>query len=177
MVDYTTDKIGHGYYPTYRRLAAELGADADVCEIGVANGEGLVLFRALFPLGRLVGVDNNPAANFRQDSERTVPIVMSQDDIELPARICEVAGVDTFGLVVDDASHDNWKTSSTFLHMWPMVERRGYYVIEDWNHAGGLCFELASSLPVRLLREDVPMFPDVESIEYRHGLIIIRKKP
>jgi SAM-dependent methyltransferase len=172
---FTTDKIGHGYLGSYESIAAELGGSADVLEIGVANGEGLVLFRHLFPRGRLVGVDNNPRAYWREAQTNAFKIVADQDDPSLPNIIATATGVHSFDLIVDDASHDNIKTKQTFLTMWPMLRPLGVYVIEDWNHAGGLCFQLASELPVKLLREDMPIFSDVESIHYRHGLIIMRK--
>lgn len=174
---FTTDKIGHGYAPAYRWLADELGAAAAVCEIGVANGDGLVYFRHLFPHGRLVGVDINARSHFRRDELGVASFICEQDDPRLPDLIRDGSGLDSFNLIVDDASHDNDKTKLTFLHMWPMVAPDGYYVIEDWNHAGGLIHKFASELPVTMLREDQPVYSDVKHILYQHGMIILHKAP
>lgn len=162
-----TDKIGHGYLPTYRELAERYGPSASLLEIGVANGEGLELFRELFPYARLVGVDNRPSARWPDGAQR---VVADQASTALP----ELVG-GTFEIIVDDASHDNELTRRTWQNMWPSVKPGGTYVVEDWSHAGGLIRGFAGDL-LDVFREDAPLVDDVEMIRYRPGLILIMKK-
>ncbi len=123
----STDKISLGYLPTYERLATELGVHARVCEVGVHQGGSLELWRALFPQGLIVGVDNEPTCAW---PEHTTKILSSQDAPDLPDRLREISGF--FDLIVDDASHKGDLTAGTFALLWPLVRQGGVYVIEDW---------------------------------------------
>ena len=69
---FATDKIGHGYLPSYLRIAAELGPAARVCEVGVQYGHGLDMFQALFPDGMVAGVDANPHAAWPDGTRRII---------------------------------------------------------------------------------------------------------
>lgn len=168
---YKTDKLTNGYGPTYRRLADEIGPAGHVLEIGVQRGGGLEMFLDFFPMGRVVGVDNDPDAVWPEHSER---IVASQDD---PGLSSLVGG--PFDLIVDDASHDGKITATTLDFLFPLVKPGGYYVIEDW----GVGFDSwkgyddsMHKLAVRLLDHFTPgVKSDVESIEYSTGLIVMRK--
>lgn len=173
MTELTTDKIGHGYLPAYEALAMLLGPYARVVEIGVAGGEGLVMFQHLFPNGQIAGVDCNTKAVWPAGTER---IVADQTDPRLINVLGDRGPVD---LLVDDASHDNEKTAVTWLNLWRVVRPGGVYVIEDWNHggnlrAGGLIRDFAVDL-LGCLNREKPLVPDVEWITYRDGLIILRK--
>lgn len=122
---FDTDKIlPHAYFQTYAGLAAELGPRTNVCEVGIWRGEGLRMFQALFPLGEITGVDQHATAGWPPGTHQ---VVSAQDDTGLPAKLNG-----TFGLVVDDASHQVPQTWRTFDMLWPLVEPGGYYVIEDW---------------------------------------------
>ncbi len=192
-----SDKINHGYLPAYQRIAGELGPAARVLEIGVLRGESLRLWQALFPQGRITGVDVSPHAVW---PEGTIKVLADQDDPRLP----ELAGGGPFDLIVDDASHDmggtvfgefTWtqmavplpagagSTARTFALLWPLVAPGGYYVIEDWwlslhptwgypNTDGGRMLTAVSGL-LRLLDS-----PDAECdvITYRYGLAIAHRK-
>lgn len=119
-----TDKItDHEYFPHYLRIAADLGPDARVCEVGIDQGLSLRMWQALFPLGDVAGVDNNPRAAWPPG---TTKILREQADPELPAL------VGPRELIVDDASHVGPLTRATFDLLWPCVTPGGYYVIEDW---------------------------------------------
>lgn len=166
-VKYTTDKIGHGYLPTYQELVVHYGPSASVLEIGIANGEGLEMFHDLFPYGRLVGVDNRYHARWPDNTER---VVCDQASPVLP----ELVG-GTFDIIVDDASHDNELTRKTWQNMWSSLKPGGTYVIEDWSHAGGIIRGFAGDL-LDVFREGSPLVDDVESITYRPGLILVLKK-
>ena len=164
-----TDKITQGYLPSYLRIAADLGPDAAVCEVGVYHGASLRLWQALFPLGRVTGVDSSPYADW---PEGTVRVVAGQDDPGLPGK---VGG--PFGLVVDDASHDGTLTAATFRLLWPLVQPGGYYVVEDWwvslagVDGGGMLAMVAGMLSM-LDGQD----GECEQVTYRYGMAIAKRR-
>lgn len=164
---FTTDKVGHGYLPTYLGLAGELGTAARVLEIGVASGESLQLWQALFPHGEIVGVDRNQGAIWPPNTRK---VVADQTDPSLAA----IVGYG-YDLVIDDASHDNDLTRVTWLNLWGVVIPGRFYVIEDWTHAGGLIRGFAGEL-LDCFREADPLVKDVEDIRYRPGQIVLRKR-
>jgi len=174
---FNTDKIGHGYLPTYLELAARIGTAGRVAELGVADGESLRLWQALFPHGLVVGVDNDGS---RLWPAGTIRIVAGQGDPDLPGRIA-VASADHpdpgrpgFDLIVDDASHRSDLTRAAFTNLWPLVRPGRWYVIEDWSHCDLMMGDLAAEL-VEHFRESRQS--DVEEIRYRAGLIVIEKRP
>lgn len=172
---YGTDKVDQGYMPAYNTIADQLGGDARVCELGVFAGGSLATWQDLFPKGTIAGVDTNPDSTWPAG---TIRIVAGQDDPGLPGMLSPHA--EAWDLIVDDASHDGDLTARTFRHLWPLVSPGGFYVIEDWfvgyPEYQGPCkspgmLDLARSLLERLRYES-----DTESVSYRYGMAIIRKK-
>jgi hypothetical protein len=172
---YDTDKLDQGYMPAYNTIADQLGGDARVCELGVFTGGSLATWKDLFPEGTIAGVDTNPQAFW---PEGTIKIIAGQDDPSLPALLAPHA--EAWDLIVDDASHDGDLTARAFGLLWPLVSPGGFYVIEDWfvgyPEYQGPCkspamLDLAKSLIERLRRDS-----DTESVSYRYGMAIIRKK-
>jgi hypothetical protein len=177
----TSDKVGHGYLPVYQDLADhELPLMPRVVEIGIANGEGLRLYREIFPAAWIAGVDIHVTQQARTavlDPHQLVQA--SQDDPRLPRMLRDATGIDDWDLVVDDASHDPGLTLATLHNMWPTVARRGWYVIEDWSHANMILRALAVGL-VDEFQENPAARPlglaHLDSITYRPGLIMLRKQ-
>lgn len=170
---FATDKVKHGYLPTYLRIAAELGPSARVCEIGVHQGHGLDMFQALFPDGLIAGVDSNPDCEWPDGPRR---IVASQDDPGLFVLLGNYSLA--WDLIVDDASHDGGLTVATLRLLWPLLAPGGFYVIEDWmvgldwpGYDDSMLLAVQGLLP--LLTRD----GDVEDITYRYGLAVLRKRP
>ncbi len=170
---FATDKILHGYLPAYLRIAAGLGPQARVCEIGVQDGRGLDMFQALFPDGLIAGVDKDAGSRWPPG---TVTVICGQDDPELPARLAAISP--QWDLIADDASHDGTLTAATFRLLWPLISPGGFYVVEDWMVAlpswpaydGSMLTAVTGFL--QLLTKD----GDVEDITYRYGLAVLRKK-
>ena len=177
---FNTDKITvHGYFGAYMRIAAELGPRASVCELGVLDGESLRMWQALFPRGRVTGVDINPDAIWPQG---TVRVVARHDDPGLPA----VLG-GKFGLIVDDGCHDGDTVRRSFALLWPLVRPGGFYVVEDWmvslrasERPGEDWGQPWGDSMLRAVQCFLALldFPDseCESVEYRYGLAIVRKR-
>ncbi len=176
-----TDKITHGYLPVYSRIARHLGMAARVCEIGVFQGGGLDMFRALFPQGTIAGVDIHPDCTW---PDGTIRIVADQADPAL-ARILD-RHEDAWDLIADDGCHDGRITMVTLCNLWKLVSPGGFYVIEDWftgfpsftgydDSMNVLAKDLIDRLDPLWLPDPAAMTTDVESIEYRHGMIVMRK--
>lgn len=177
--DLRTDKVGHGYVPYYWDIAQELRGgphrnELAVVEIGTANGDGLHMFAGLFAAEwgvRIVGVDTNKAS-----TNAYGPMLhASQDDPDLPELIEVAAQQRWLDLVVDDASHLEGPTFAAWANLWDMVRPGGFYVVEDWNHAGMISGGFTWLL-IRACYQEDQLDPTVESITIRPGLIILRKK-
>lgn len=168
---FNTDKIYlHDYFPSYMHIAMTLGPSAKVCEIGAETGESLRMWQALFPTGEVTGVDINSSAVFPEGVRR---VIMSQDNPKM-------AELGPFDLIVDDASHVGQLTRKTFALMWPRVNPGGFYAVEDWfiglePHTDGafdpVMLEAVQDF-LRLLTHD----SDCESVSYRYGLAVVKKK-
>jgi hypothetical protein len=174
-----SDKAESGYLPHYFALAAELGIDAVVCELGVLQGHSLRLWQTLFPRGTVVGVDVDPQAVW---PEGTHKIVCAQGDPRLPG-LLRAAAPAGFDLIVDDASHDGTLTRQTWVSLWPLLTPGGLYVIEDWGVGfrrydaygfDGSMRDLARDLLDTLDFDAVPQHATTE-ITYREGMIVMRK--
>ena len=169
---FATDKIGHGYLPSYLRIAAELGPAARVCEVGVQYGHGLDMFQALFPDGMVAGVDINPESRWPDGTAR---IVAAQDDPQLFTLLGNYSL--TWDLFADDASHDGQLTVATLRLLWPLLRPGGYYVIEDWMVGlGWPGFDDSMLTATQGLLTLLTRDGDVDDITYRYGLAVLRKK-
>jgi hypothetical protein len=171
-VRFATDKITHGYLPSYLRIAADLGPAARVCEVGVDHGYGLDMFQALFPAGLVAGVDGNGACRW---PDGTIRVVCMQDDPELAVLLGNYSL--TWDLFVDDASHQGHLTVATLRLLWPLLAPGGFYVIEDWMVGlGWPGFDDSMLTAVQGLLASLTRDGDVEDITYRYGLAVLRKK-
>jgi hypothetical protein len=173
-VRFATDKVLHGYLPTYLRIAAELGPAARVCEVGVQAGHGLDMFQALFPAGLVAGVDHDAGCRW---PDGTAKVVCAQDDPALPGLLGQHAA--RWDLICDDASHAGKLTAATFGLLWPLVAPGGWYVIEDWMVAFGWPGFGGDTSMLTCVQGLLPLLTkdgDVEEIAYRYGLAVLRKR-
>lgn len=171
---FQTDKIEIGFLPTYLRVASMIGTAGRVCEVGVREGHSLEMWQALFPHGVIVGVDDDSEITARYPAG-TTRVCADQTDTDLPHQLREICPA--YDLVVDDASHDGIKTRKTLDLLWPLVAGGGWYAVEDWTVGFPWCGTHDDSM-LSMARHLVDLLDrggDVESIEYRHGLILLRK--
>ncbi len=174
---FLTDKVTyHPYLQTYLRIAGEIGVKGNVTEVGVLNGASLDMWQALFPQGKIVGVDITPEAYWPPATYR---VVADQTDKELPDLLSQISP--DYDLIVDDASHEGEKTEATFKLLYPLVKPGGWYVIEDWM-VGFATYDNARHGPSMLHMAcgllnlvDNPE-NETEYIKYQYGQIIVRKK-
>jgi len=179
---FKTDKVQQGYLPSYLKIASEIGLNGRVCEIGVWQGESLQMWQALFPGGLVCGVDRDVSARWPHE---TAQVIASQDDENLPARLREISP-DGWDVIVDDASHAGVLTRRTWELLWPLVVPGGVYVVEDWFVGFGkhhlfpddhTMLDTARSFLDLLDRpgNGKLLSGQLESAEYRYGMIILRK--
>ncbi len=131
--EYGTDKAGD-YLANYVREFAHL-ADAPVAllELGVREGASLLLWRDMFPEGRIAGLDVNPMS-LSDASGRVHAYQGLQQDHATLDRIASEVAPDGFDVIVDDASHLGRHTAASFWHLFPNhLKPGGVYVIEDWG--------------------------------------------
>ena len=169
----STDKYDHNYVGRYKQIAAELGTKARVCELGVYYGASLNLWKELFPDGMIAGVDGNSGAWWPKD---TIKIVARQEEPDLVPMLWKYS--DKWDLIVDDCSHFGELTATSLANLWPLVSAGGYYVIEDWvvGFSHWLDYDRSMLTLAENLIGNLDGDTDLESIEYRYGMIIMKKK-
>lgn len=188
MTPRVTDKIGHGYERAYRTIAAVFDTLLDrpvrILEVGVAEGAGTRWFGKLFPGAQIAGVDcHYRAAAVDAFAEVGSPpewyLITTQESSDLAAAVTAATGIDRWDLVVDDASHEDTRTSATLRSLWPLVAPGGCYVVEDWSHADMILGAFAERL-TREFDEREAARPydlgDVGSMVYAPGMITIYKR-
>jgi hypothetical protein len=120
---------GLTYLDVYERyFKARRREPISLLEIGVRDGASLRMWKQYFPNGRIYGVDIDPGA-LRHQEDRIAVTVASQDDETTLRRLAEGAG--GFDVVIDDGSHVNSLTLSSFRYLFHHVLAGGAYVIED----------------------------------------------
>lgn len=185
MTGFQTDKVQNGYLPTYLRIAAQIGIGGWVLELGVDDGHSLRMWEALFPKGRVVGVDIRPEC-LGYAGASTV-IILEQDSLALTTELA-MRDLRLFDLIVDDASHLGKQTRRSLFNLWPFLDAGGHYVIEDWGvgfPAGAPMYDPA----MMTLAQDLPLQFDPKGdltehrglqglarIIYEPGLIILERE-
>ena len=135
MVDlslYDTDK-SELYLSRYTREFGHLfNQSVALLELGVRRGGYLQLWRDLFPVGQIAGLDLNPVDV--KDSSGRIHVYQGfqQDTVVLDHLAAEVAP-NGFDIVVDDASHLGEYTRDSFWHLFRHhLKPGGIYVLDDW---------------------------------------------
>lgn len=121
-----TDKstLTHHYLDNYEKYLSEWrDKEFVLLELGVAGGASIKTWREYFPNAKVYGIDNNP------DCAGEGIFIGSQVDMDFLDKV--LAEIGTPDLIVDDASHYGPYTIETFKHLFPKVNKGGYYVVED----------------------------------------------
>jgi hypothetical protein len=199
---YGTDKAsnGHGYTRIYESYFAHLRDEPIVLvEFGVggygdpcAGGASLRMWNDWFPKGRIIGVDDQP-----KNLHLGPRVDIYRGDQASKGVINFIARHGPFDIVIDDASHVNSLTISTFENVWPHIKPGGFYVCEDtcesYKPKARQDPDSPLGLPTmmqffRRLADEVNYEPHVYPAEYRCGydlqfvhfwrwLAILRKQP
>lgn len=121
-----TDKLGHGLLAEYRRiLPKDKNATFKIFEVGVYHGGFLEWLVKEYPNAKVYGIDV-----YMVDVPGTVTASINQNDRVGLRNFTLEHG--PFDYVVDDASHMEKETQTTWEVLWGFVAPNGLYVIEDW---------------------------------------------
>jgi hypothetical protein len=120
---YGTDKLSNGYISAYAHHFEPIRDYVKtVLELGVFGGASLKMWRDYFPHAKIIGIDIDPSK--KQDLGRRIEIIItSQDNKE------ELSKIGPVDIVIDDASHINKLTISSFQLLKNSVSF--FYVMED----------------------------------------------
>jgi SAM-dependent methyltransferase len=121
------------YVPIYDRLLAPLRLRrCSILELGVWDGDSLVMWRDGLRRATIVGVDLFPPE--LELGERVHIVQGDQTDPELMRRIACDHAPDGFDVIIDDASHIGITTARSLQILFGVHLRPGgIYVIEDWG--------------------------------------------
>jgi len=144
---YGTDKWGFHYYTPH--YAAHLNKfrykKITLLEIGVGGyddpnkgGNSLRMWKRYFPFGRIFSLDIYDKS---PQEERRIKIFRGSqvDTAFLDEMVKEIGPID---VIIDDGSHINEHVIATFKHLFPKLNQKGLYIIEDTQtsydeHYGG----------------------------------------
>ncbi len=131
-VKYDTDKgsTGHWYTPYYERIFSPIRNDVEsLVEVGIGSGASLRMWRDYFLGAMIYGIDMNPC---NLSEPRIACYDCEQTD---SSRLTEYIQNKKPEIIVEDASHDMAKTMMTLDCLWPILQSRGWYVIEDMDRS------------------------------------------
>ncbi len=129
-LEYGTDKssTGHFYTKHYERIFGSIRMEVEsMCEVGIGSGASLKMWRDYFQNAMIYGVD----MEHKEEIGGRVHIIQSEqtDCGTLQDNLKD----QKLEIIIEDASHDENKTMQTLGCLWPVLEPKGWYVIEDMN--------------------------------------------
>lgn len=178
------------YFDYYdRHLGRFVGKQFNLLEIGTCHGGSLQIWKKYFGPGvKIVGIDIDSRTKFEESQIYTE--VGSQNDPEFLGHICQKYG--PFDVIIDDGSHIQNDVMSSFTNLYPRLNNKGVYVIEDTHTAlwkgynGGIknpnnFVEIASRFAMDVNREfaeeHYPIsIPDLKEICFYNSMIFIEKE-
>jgi len=129
-VRFETDKssLVHNYTERYEvHFAPMRNEPLRILELGIQSGASLKMWKAFFTRSHIFGLDIKDSRIF--DEQRITTIKGSQTDVLLLEQISERYG--PFDVIIDDASHHSRATQLSFDTLFPLLNKGGFYVIED----------------------------------------------
>jgi hypothetical protein len=180
---YSTDKYWvHGYTRQYDRHFAHLrDKPVKLLEIGVLRGASLLLWKHVFPRGKIYGLDKNTKIwqKFLAGQRRVKVFVGLQEDEQFLQSQVVPAG--PYDIIVDDGGHTPDEQLASFNQLWPHVAPGGQYVIEDLH--GNYWAKRAKSGP-KMMEKLKSMIDDtvgtndcleVQSLSAYYNIVFIEK--
>lgn len=180
----------HGYDLVYEQLFKPLRLKPiSLFEIGFLGGDSLEAWAKYFPSGTIHGLDLLDRM-YRPSNDR---IKIYFGDAGKKEVLDQVPG--EFEVIIDDGPHTATQQIDTFTYLWPRVKPGGLYIEEDIhtvhsqshcdnpynivNYFAKLACDMQDPAGAMGSAKYNPEHPrsDIESIEMRKGLIIVRKRP
>lgn len=137
-MNYGTDKSRHkynniSYLDIYDRYFNSLRNNVKkIVEIGVLNGESLLMWREYFPNAIIYGLDINPYCK-KFENDRIKILIGDQNDEEFLKNVKNEIG--KCDIILDDGSHITQHQILTFNILYDSLIDGGYYVIEDLRNS------------------------------------------
>lgn len=129
-IKYDTDKgsNGHWYTRYYEPIFEPIRLQVEsLVEVGIGSCASLRMWRDYFLGAMIYGIDQNPC---NISEPRIATYDCEQTDC---TRLTEYLQNRKPEIIVEDASHEQEKTFKTLDCLWPILERHGWYVIEDMD--------------------------------------------
>ena len=195
---YKSDKLDHGYIKIYDSYFKEIkNKELKILEIGVADGKSLLTWSDYFKNSVIIGIDIHKIDIIEKNLDRkNIKIHQgSQSDEKFINDIINQYG--NFDIIIDDGSHISKDVKKSFHLLFPSLNNKGLYVVEDmqtsYNHFfGGNAFDLKYSnshmnffkdLTDRLNYQEIanPFYKvreydgQITNISFYHNLVFVRK--
>jgi trans-aconitate methyltransferase len=127
---YDTDKSSksHWYTHYYEDIFGSIRESVEsMLEIGVGGGASIRMWMDYFPNALIYGVDQNKVTG--AFGGRVTLFECEQTDETL----VNIFKNEKLEIIVDDCSHDQDKTVQTLNLLFPLLQPKGWYVIEDMD--------------------------------------------
>lgn len=127
---YGTDKSSswHNYLKYYDKIFKEHREEKiKLFEIGIWGGASLLTWKEYFQNGEIIGLDIDDKKELEQD--RIFTFKGDQSNTSDLDKVNELYG--DFDIILDDGSHKGLHQLISFNHLFPLLKKGGYYVIED----------------------------------------------
>jgi hypothetical protein len=128
---YGTDKGPkvHNYTEVYEYFFLPVKFEArKICEIGVAEGASLKMFRDYFPNAVVYGIDIVDSTKL--NSKRIKTFIADQADRKQLGDFINAYGGD-YDIILDDGGHTMEQQQVSFGYLFKYLKPGGYYIIED----------------------------------------------
>lgn len=130
--NFATDKskFGHGFNKLYHKYFQELRDDPlNLLEVGVAAGHSIQMWAKYFTNAKLVSIDHDIKSYHYPPNDRITIIKGDQRDTNLLTELHTNHG--PFDIIIDDGSHIDSYTKTTFDTLFPLLNPGGLYIVED----------------------------------------------
>jgi len=126
----------HNYSPIYTRILDPIRhSDFTLLELGIGGyhyedrgGGDLKAFADYLPNAKIIGVDIYKK-EFLNVPNRIETHIGDQNDRDFFLKL--IMKGNHFDIIIDDASHNNQRTIRSFEILFPLLNERGYYIVED----------------------------------------------
>jgi len=121
-----TDKSSHThcYLDNYEKyFSSWRDKEFVLLELGVAGGASIAMWREYFPKAKIYGIDNNA------DCAGEGIFIGDQTNPEFLGDV--LAEIGPPDVIIDDASHEGWRTILTFEYLFQYLKDGGLYFVED----------------------------------------------
>ena len=195
---YKSDKLDHGYIEVYDSYFKKIkDKELKILEIGIADGQSLLIWSDYFKNSIIVGIDIHKIdVEEKNLNKKNIRVHQgSQSDKKFINEIINQYG--NFDIIIDDGSHISKDVKKSFHLLFPILNNKGLYVVEDmqtsYNHFfGGNSFDLKYSnthmnffknLTDRLNYQEIanPFYTtkdydaQITNISFYHNLVFVRK--